>query len=134
MEASKKDLTIEDVRSILGSFSKVIYDSIPHRFRNNSIIEKYIYISAALTLIRLFSINLSKRNPIFNKDYDVVVYKLDQDFVSIVKLVVNKSLLVLADEIKDTIDKFKVGDVEYDILMNSVFGGSDRNEEFYTLD
>jgi len=134
IESSKKELTIEDVRAIINDFSRIIYKNIPDRFTTNKVVRKYIYMSVCMTLIKLFSVDSPKKNPMLNKEFEIVIYKLDQSYANVVKLVINKSLLEFADEIKDTIDKFKVGDIEYEMLMNSVFGGSDRNEEYYTLD
>ena len=130
METSKKVLTVEETKALLSEFPKVIYGNIPSKF--NNINKKYIYMSASLTIIKLLT-NGSKKLSVFDSPYNIVMYKLDGSYENIVRIVINKSLLTLADEIKGVIDKFKVGDLEYDILMNSVFGGSDKNEEYYTL-
>lgn len=134
METTKKPQTVEEVRETFDDFSRVIYRNIPEQLKKNKVIAKYIYLSAELTLINLFKNRYYKRRQNYDKNFEIVSYQLGSDYTNIIKLVVNKSLLDLASMIKETIDKFKVGDVEYDILMNSVFGGSDKNEDYYTLD
>ena len=115
-------------------FSKVVLNNIPSKLKKNKCLCKNLYISSVLTLIKIFDSTDTRRSYLFDRKYEIVGFHLGNEYHEVIKLIINKSLLDLADEIKTTIDKFKIGDTEYEILMNSVFGSSDKNEEYYTLD
>lgn len=128
LESANKDLTEKDIKWIINSLPKNTYNFIPKELKSDKVVLKYIYISVNLSLIRIFS--TANNKSVHSDNNNVVLYKLDSSYENIVKVIINKILLNFADNIKDTIDKFKIGDFEYEILMNSVFGEVNRNEEY----
>lgn len=130
LKSTKKILTADEMRDLFEDFPSIIKSHVPKQLRSNKVIFRRIYISAALTIANLMTNNVSKKSSLFNQNNNIIVYGLPLSYKDIVKVVVNKSLLTLADEIKDTIGKFDISDNEYELLMNSAFDGINEADEY----
>ncbi len=130
LKSTKKILTSEEMKALFEEFPMVIKKSIPKQLRQNKVVFKRIYISAALTISNLMTNSLPKKSALYNQNSNIIVYGLSMSYKDIIKMVVNKSLLELADEIRDTIGKFEISDAEYELLMNSAYDGINEVEEY----
>ena len=62
-------------------------------------------------------------------DSGIVLFGPTADYKDIIRMAFNKSLLELGNKIKDTIDKYRISDAEYQILMGSAFDNVSNDKQ-----
>ena len=123
LQSSNKLKTINEVREYIEEFPSVIYKNIPKQFKNNKYIFNSIYISACITIINSVIYSTNRRVQNLKYDQNISLFGLNDSFKSIVRVVVNKSLLDFADNVRDVIDKFSIENDEFELILNSAYEG-----------
>ena len=73
-----------------------------------------------MSLIKAFKNNAMKKNTSL-LDSGIVLFGPVVDYKDVIRMAFNKSLLDLGSKIKDTIDRYRISDAEYQVLMGSAF-------------
>lgn len=99
------------------------------QFRDNPYITHSIYLSACLSLIKAIETSSNRRAHSLKYNQNIVLFGLDDSYKSVVRLVVNKSLLNFGENVKSTIEKFKIDDDEFELILNSAYDGLLKDDE-----
>ncbi len=123
LQSSNKLKTAEEVKTYIKEFPGVIFENIPVQFKDDTYVMKNIYVSVCLSLIKAIEASSSRRSHSLKYNQNISLFGLDDSYKSVVRLVVNKSLLNFGENVKSTIEKFKIDDDEFELILNSAYDG-----------
>lgn len=139
LQNGPKQMEIIDVLSHIPDYIK---ESIPKIYIKDKLIYHNLYLSVELTLLNSFTLPTKKdpnnmariSNNTGYENYlwsnldidDIILWGLNDDYKSLVQLIINKTRIRLKDEIYDVIHEFTLSESDFNELMvDLMFGEND---------
>lgn len=143
---NREDIAI-DTQQVLGTFPKVAHDVINNTpYKRDKLLCKHLYMSCLLTFLSGITLSNQTIERINNKqqykeisdnyivkqyqknlEESLILWKLDEEYGDIVKMLVNKIRTKMSEEINDVVASYTVPDDVVDAIISSAY-----DEKAYT--
>lgn len=145
LESKNYYLLQEIVFDIIKSIPNIIKENIPEVYKRDKITYRNIYLSSLISLLSQITLTESKekyyedkQNSVssfndteyFNKHKgeEICCWRIDKDLESIIRLVLNKSKNTIAQDIRETMEEFKIDEDELKDLNFNLIDQGEQDE------